>query len=59
MNEANPLNPDFQNAFYGAGYKKLKAVKLKYDPTESLYVFSGVGSEKWDYDLDSGKLCMV
>jgi hypothetical protein len=59
MNEANPFNPDFQNAFYGANYENLKQVKAKYDPSESLYVLSGVGTEKWDYDLDSGKLCMV
>jgi FAD/FMN-containing dehydrogenase len=59
MNEANPFNDDFRNAFYGAGYEKLKEVKAKYDPSESLYVLSGVGTEKWDYDLDSGKLCMV
>ncbi|KNG51298.1 isoamyl alcohol oxidase [Stemphylium lycopersici] len=59
MNEANPYNDDFQNAFYGAGYNKLKEIKAKYDPTESLYVLSGVGTEKWDYDLDTGKLCMV
>ena len=27
--------------------------------TESLYVISGVGSDEWEYDLDSGLLCRV
>ena len=40
-------------------YDALLAVKRKYDPTESLYAISGVGSDEWEYDLDSGLLCRV
>ncbi|KAI7764123.1 hypothetical protein LZL87_006505 [Fusarium oxysporum] len=57
MNEANPYNPCFKKDFYGAFYYRLLAVKEKYDPTESLWVLSGVGSDALDYSLDTGKLC--
>ena len=59
LNEGNPYTSDFQKVFYGANYEKLMAIKKKYDPTETLYILSGVGSENWDYDLDTGKLCRV
>lgn len=57
INEANPYNGNFQYDFYGGNYDRLLEIKQKYDPTESLYVLSGVGSHKWEYSLDSGKLC--
>lgn len=57
MNEANPYTSTFQQDFYGSNYERLMEVKAKYDPSESLFVLSGVGSDKWDYDLDTGKLC--
>ncbi|SCN99168.1 uncharacterized protein FFB20_12078 [Fusarium fujikuroi] len=57
MNEANPYNPSFKKDFYGAFYSRLLRVKEKYDPTESPWVLSGVGSDAWDYSLDTGKLC--
>ncbi|VTT57516.1 unnamed protein product [Fusarium fujikuroi] len=56
MNEANPYNPSFKKDFYGAFYSRLLRVKEKYDPTESPWVLSGVGSDAWDYSLDTGKL---
>ncbi|KAF2851300.1 FAD-binding domain-containing protein [Plenodomus tracheiphilus IPT5] len=59
MNEANPFNKEFAKDFYGEGYEKLREVKRKYDPNESMFVLSGVGSDGWDYDLDTGKLCRV
>jgi FAD/FMN-containing dehydrogenase len=59
MNEANPFVAGFQKVFYGGGenYARLRSVKRKYDPTQSLYVLAGVGTEAWEYDLDSGRLC--
>lgn len=57
MNEANPYNSHFKRDFYGSHYERLLQIKQKYDPTESLYVLSGVGSDGWNYDLQSGKLC--
>ncbi|OSS43294.1 hypothetical protein B5807_12134 [Epicoccum nigrum] len=59
MNEANPFNKDFAKDYYGENYEKLRSIKAKYDPKESLFVLSGVGSDAWDYDLDTGKLCRV
>ncbi|KAH8900568.1 putative isoamyl alcohol oxidase [Thozetella sp. PMI_491] len=57
MNEANPYDTEWQHDFYGENYARLLAVKQRYDPSESLFVLAGVGTEGWDYDLDTGKLC--
>ncbi|PLB45049.1 FAD-binding domain-containing protein [Aspergillus steynii IBT 23096] len=59
MNEANPYTSNFEQDFYGENYDRLVQVKAKYDPSESLFVLSGVGSKNWDYDLDTGRLCRV
>ncbi|KAG5655096.1 hypothetical protein KAF25_000219 [Fusarium avenaceum] len=57
MNEGNPFNSEFKKDFYGSNYQQLLKVKNKYDPTNSFWVLSGVGSDAWDYDLNTGKLC--
>ncbi|KIL86286.1 hypothetical protein FAVG1_10684 [Fusarium avenaceum] len=57
MNEGNPFNSDFKKDFYGSNYQQLLKVKNKYDPTNSFWVLSGVGSDAWDYDLNTGRLC--
>jgi FAD/FMN-containing dehydrogenase len=59
MNEGNPYNKQFKHDFYGSNYERLMQVKQEHDPTESLFVLSGVGSDGWDYNLQSGKLCRV
>lgn len=59
MNEANAFNAEFKHDFYGGNYQRLLDIKKKFDPQESLYVLSGVGSDGWDYNLDTGKLCRV
>lgn len=59
MNEGNPYNTEFKHDFYGSNYERLMQIKQKYDPSESLFVLSGVGSDGWNYDLQSGKLCRV
>ena len=59
MNEANPFNKNFAKDFYGDSYEKLRKIKEKYDPNESMFVLAGVGSDAWDYNLDTGKLCRV
>ncbi|WMI38875.1 FAD-linked oxidoreductase [Fulvia fulva] len=56
MNEANPYDSEFARDFYG-DYDGLKEVKERWDPTSSLYVVSGVGSEEWRYGLEDGRLC--
>ncbi|KAK4500590.1 hypothetical protein PRZ48_008779 [Zasmidium cellare] len=57
MNEANPYNSHWRKDFYGSSYERLLGIKEKYDPTESLFVLSGVGSDEWKYDLQDGTLC--
>lgn len=57
MNEANPLNTHFAHDYYGSNYARLLQIKEKYDPNMTLYVLSGVGTEGWTYDLNSGELC--
>ncbi|WYZ37180.1 hypothetical protein EsH8_II_000686 [Colletotrichum jinshuiense] len=57
MNEGNAFNSNFKEDFYGSSYDRLVEIKRKYDPTDSLFVLSGVGSDTWEYDLNSGRLC--
>ncbi|KAF2159968.1 hypothetical protein M409DRAFT_70707 [Zasmidium cellare ATCC 36951] len=59
MNEANPYNSNWKQDFYGSSYHRLLEIKKKYDPAESLFVLSGVGSDGWKYDLQDGTLCRV
>lgn len=59
MNEGNPFSSTWKRDFYGDNYDRLLDVKHKYDPTESLFVWSGIGSDMWNYDLHSGLLCRL
>jgi FAD/FMN-containing dehydrogenase len=59
MNEGNPLCRAWKKDFYGENYGKLLSIKRKYDPSESLFVWSGVGSDLWNNDLQTGLLCRV
>ncbi|KAI1122426.1 FAD-binding domain-containing protein [Nemania abortiva] len=57
-NEANFAQTNWQSAFYGANYPKLKTIKAKYDPKGILYGVISVGSENWKEDAD-GRLCRI
>ncbi|KAI1121207.1 hypothetical protein F5Y10DRAFT_288756 [Nemania abortiva] len=59
MNEANPFNSEWKHDFYGASYQRLVQIKRQFDPTYTLSVWSGVDSDFWEYDMDSGKLCQT
>jgi FAD/FMN-containing dehydrogenase len=59
MNEGNPFSKNWKHDFYGANYDRLLGIKHKYDPSGSLFVWSGVGSDEWNYNLNSGLLCRV
>jgi FAD/FMN-containing dehydrogenase len=48
--ETNFFQPNWQDAFWGANYQKLRAVKDKYDPAGLFFVHHGVGSEDWSDD---------
>ncbi|RYO96188.1 hypothetical protein DL765_011669 [Monosporascus sp. GIB2] len=56
LNEADFQAPDFQTTFYGDHYKKLFAIKQKYDPDKIFYAKTAVGSDRWEQRLD-GRLC--
>ncbi|APA06357.1 hypothetical protein sscle_01g011270 [Sclerotinia sclerotiorum 1980 UF-70] len=55
-NEANRLDPDYLQDFYGESLAKLKEVKNTYDGDDVFYCPTCVGSEKWVEDM-TGRLC--
>jgi FAD/FMN-containing dehydrogenase len=48
--ESGYFETDWQNAYWGANYARLLAVKTKYDPSGLFFVHHGVGSEAWSAD---------
>jgi FAD/FMN-containing dehydrogenase len=50
VNETNYFQKDWQQAFWGDNYARLRAIKKKYDPDGLFYVHHGVGSEEWSPD---------
>lgn len=50
--QASLYEKDFKNTFFGSHYRKLKAIKDKYDPQGLFLVASGVGSDEWDGSLN-------
>ena len=44
--------------FYGANYQRLREVKGKYDPKDTFYAGTAVGSDEWKVD-EQGRLCRV
>ncbi|KAK0722675.1 hypothetical protein B0T26DRAFT_750045 [Lasiosphaeria miniovina] len=66
MNEADPGEPDWQQAFYGANYPRLLAIKRRRDPWGVFWAQTTVGSDAWEVrTLDgyprsqNGRLCRV
>ena len=50
VSESDYFNAQWQQAYWGDNYARLKAVKAKYDPDELFFVHHGVGSESWSPD---------
>ena len=48
--ETDFFQPNWQDAFWGENYVRLRAVKDKYDPAGLFFVHHGVGSEGWSAD---------
>lgn len=50
VSESNYFNADWQQAFWGSNYPRLRAIKDRYDPEGLFFVHHGVGSEDWSAD---------
>jgi FAD/FMN-containing dehydrogenase len=48
--ESNFFEPDWQQAYWGDNYARLRAIKDKYDPDGLFFIHHGVGSEAWSAD---------
>jgi FAD/FMN-containing dehydrogenase len=57
VSESNYFNPSWQQSFWGRNYRRLLAVKSKFDPDGLFFVHHGVGSEIWSADGFSRKTC--
>jgi FAD/FMN-containing dehydrogenase len=50
LSESNFFKADWQQAYFGEHYPRLRAIKKKYDPEGLFIVHHGVGSEEWSAD---------
>ncbi|KAI0711904.1 FAD-binding domain-containing protein [Cerioporus squamosus] len=55
FNEASLYEPNPAHSFFGSNYKKLRAIKVIYDPGDLLIVAEGVASDEWDKSLTCRK----
>lgn len=66
LNEANVMEPRWQESFYGTQYPRLLELKKKWDPKSVFYATTAVGSEEWEVrdgdqgtQTQNGRLCRV
>ncbi|KAF9738247.1 hypothetical protein PMIN04_001604 [Paraphaeosphaeria minitans] len=63
--EADRLEPDFGQAFWGDKYPRLLEIKANLDPHDVFFATTSVGSERWKVESvdglpnENGKLCRV
>ncbi|EED18847.1 conserved hypothetical protein [Talaromyces stipitatus ATCC 10500] len=66
LSEADFLEPNLQDAFYGVNYPQLYELKKTYDPTSLFFALTAVGSEDWEVQVEdplpyswnnNGRLC--
>src|ERR1700727_284736 len=50
VSETDYFEADWQQAFWGAHYARLKQIKRRYDPEGLFFVHHSVGSEDWSAD---------
>src|SRR5262245_40315017 len=58
FNEPDSYEPEWQHAFFGKNYARLKNIKEKYDPKNMLWCRRCVGSEAFEEQGD-GRLCVA
>ncbi len=58
VNEADPTEPRWQQAFWGSNYPRLLQLKKYWDPTGVFWCIPCVGHELWavhsDYGIEGG-----
>ncbi|GIK00952.1 hypothetical protein Aspvir_004982 [Aspergillus viridinutans] len=68
MSEADLVEPNLQEAFYGANYDRLYSLKQRYDPWGLFFALTAVGAEDWEVQVtdpvpyswnNNGRLCPV
>ena len=63
--EADRMEPNFGDAFWGDKYPRLLELKKQLDPQDVFFATTGVGSERWSVESvdglpnENGKLCRV
>ncbi|AEO63034.1 uncharacterized protein THITE_2039882 [Thermothielavioides terrestris NRRL 8126] len=57
VNEADPYQPNWQNAFWGTNYPALLKIRQKYDPDGLFYAVSTPGTENWTQIETDTRLC--
>ncbi|KAL2126391.1 hypothetical protein VTI74DRAFT_1009 [Chaetomium olivicolor] len=58
INEADPYEPNWQNAFWGTNYATLLKIRQKYDLEGVFYSVSTPGTEKWTQIETGTRLCL-
>lgn len=48
MSEADLLEPNLQEAFYGTNYPLLYTLKQEHEPTGLFFALTAVGAEDWE-----------
>ena len=56
VNEANFMEPNWKQVFYGKNYQRLDRIKRSYDPKDTFYALGAVGSDRWVLG-SGGRLC--
>jgi FAD/FMN-containing dehydrogenase len=65
LNEADRLEPNWQQSFWGDKYAKLLSIKQEWDPKTLFWAVNSVGSEGWVVESvdglpnENGRLCKV
>ncbi|KAK2750264.1 hypothetical protein FQN55_002410 [Onygenales sp. PD_40] len=57
VNEGNLEEPNWQEAFWGSKYARLKELKEKWDPGHVFYARTTPGTEDWEVIDDNTRLC--